>query len=370
MKEFKDNLDEEINSEKNNPYENSKAEGHNTFGQKLLRGVRRYSAIIIVGLAALSITFLHFKGRYLLKVLEGTPLPTFFLEKIIAPKQVPDKTKVYEEALKQEEKQRRQNRSLHNKPVKPSWQVSPVTGYKKTDVQQEVQDTTLGKNELLALTDTIELVKPQIVEKSKKIKRKPRPNPGTPRKPWKNSGAGAGLKTASSRETGVVKKETEVDFFRPVKVVSASPVDNFFPCSVHGGQEVSNNQMLTLRLTKDLMVGGQKVPSGTLVYGTVRLAQNRIQVSISRILQQSVQYKIHDHTYHEGILLDETQNVWEDAARETAYRQGQRSIRELPIDVAAELGRSILQHSKRKQATVFLPDGYPLYLVNQQPSTP
>ena len=370
MKEFKDNLDQEINTEKDSPYENPKPEGHNTLRQKLLRGLRQYSLLIIVGLAALSITFLHIKGQYLLTMLKGTPLPTFFLEKMITPKQLPDKTKVYEEALKQEEKQRRQNLSLHNKPVKPSWQVSPVTGYKKTDVQQEVQDTTLGKNELLALTDTIELVKPQIVEQRKKFKRKPRPNPGTSQKPWKNSRAGAGLKTASSRETGVVKEDTEVDFFQPVKVVSASPGDNFFPCSVHGGQEVSNNQMLTLRLTKDMMIGGQQIPSGTLVYGTVKLAQNHIQVSVSRILQYAVQYLVHDHTYHEGILLDETQNVWADAARETAYRQGQRSVRELPIDVAAELGRSILQNSKRKQATVFLPDGYPLYLVGQQPSTP
>ncbi len=128
--------------------------------------------------------------------------------------------------------------------------------------------------------------------------------------------------------------------------------------------------MLTLRLTEDLTVNDQKIPSGTLVYGIVNLAQNRVQVSVSRILQQAVNYRIHDHTYHEGILLDENLNVWEDAARETAYRQGQRSVRDLPLDVAAELGRSVLQRSKRKQSTVFLPDGYPLYLVNQQKTTP
>jgi len=139
---------------------------------------------------------------------------------------------------------------------------------------------------------------------------------------------------------------------------------------VHGGQEISNNQMLTLRLTKDMKVNGQEIPSGTLVYGTVRLAQSRIQVSVSRILQFAVQYRVHDHTYHEGILLDETQNMWEDASQETAYRQGQRSVRELPIDVAVELGRNILQGSKRKQSTAYLPDGYPLYLVNQLQSTP
>jgi hypothetical protein len=260
---------------------------------------------------------------------------------------------VYEEALRQEEKQLRQKHSLHNKPVKPHWQVSPVTGTAKTIVQMQVQDTSNIKSKPLAYTDTVELAKSSIVEKRKKGKKKPRH-----------------IKPASSGQTDAVKKEVEVDFFQPVKVSNAPPGDNFLPCSVHGGQEVSNNQMLTLRLAKDLMVNGQKIPSGTLVYGIVRLAQNQVQVSVSRILQQAVQYRVHDHTYHEGILLDETQNVWEDATRETIFRQGQRSVRELPIDVAAELGRNILQHSKRKQATVFLPDGYPLYLVGQQPSIP
>jgi hypothetical protein len=346
-------LDEENNAEKKNPYENPKPKGHLTFRQKLLRWLGRYSLLIIVGLAALSITFLHFKGRYLLKVLQGTPLPTFFLEKIIVPKQLPDKTQVYEEALKQEEKQLRQKHSLHNKPVKPHWQVSPVTGNTKTIVQMQVQDTSIIKSKPLTYTDTVELAKPQIVKKSKKGKRKPRLS-----------------KPASSRQTIATKKEADIDFFQPVKISSLSPESNFVPCSVHGGQEVSNNQMLTLRLAKDLMVNGQKIPAGTLVYGVVRLAQNRVQVSISRISHYAVNYRVHDHTYHEGVLLDETQNAWKDATRETAYRQGQRSVRDLPIDVAAELGRSILQHSKRKQATVFLPDGYPLYLVNQQQSTP
>jgi hypothetical protein len=41
MKEFKDNLDEEINAEKKNPYEKTSQEGHLNFRQKLLRGGRR-----------------------------------------------------------------------------------------------------------------------------------------------------------------------------------------------------------------------------------------------------------------------------------------------------------------------------------------
>ncbi len=355
MKDFKDNLEEEIIAEKKEPYETPIPKAHYTFGRKLLKGLSRYSLLVIVGLAALSITFLHFKGKHLLTILKGTPIPTFFLEKMIAPKPLPDKTQVYKETLKEEEKQLRQKRTLDNKPIKPHWQESYFSGNTntKTNAQVGIQDTTVKEINHLAHTDTVKLAKPLITQKRKRSKKKSRPN-----------------KTASQEHKITAKKEADLDFFQPVKVGNVSSVERFISCSVHGGQEVSNNQMLSLRLTKDIMVNGQQIPSGTLIYGSVRLAQNRIQVLVSRVLQFAVQYRVHDHTYHEGILLDETQNIWEDATQETAYRQGQRSIRKLPIDIAVELGRNILQGSKRKQSTIYLPDGYPLYLVNQQPSTP
>lgn len=348
MKEFKDNLDEETTSEKKNFYECSRPEGNLTFRQKMLRWLSQYSLLIIVGLAALSITFLHVKGQYILEVLRGTPMPTFFLEQIIAPKPVPDKTKVYEETIKEEEKQQRQKLYVNNKLVKPHWQATPFTENTRTLTKVESSDTITVKGKLLTSADTAKLAKSSIVEKNKKVKKKPVPQRAVP-----------------AKQTPPENKQVDVDFFQPIKVGTASSGEYFIPCSVHGGQEVSNNQMLTLRLTNDMMVNGQQIPSGTLVYGTVRIAQNRIQVLVSRILQYAVQYQIHDHTYHEGILLDEKQNVWEDAARETAYRQGQRSVRDLPIAVATELGRSVLQNSKRKKSTIYLPDGYPLYLVKQ-----
>jgi len=355
MKDFKDNLEEENIAEKKGAYKDPIPKVHTTFGRKLLKGLSRYSLLVIVGLAALSITFLHFKGKHLLTILKGTPIPTFFLEKMIAPKPLPDKTQVYEETLKEEEKQLRQKRTLDNKPIKPHWQESYYSGNTntKTYAQVAVQDSIEEKIEPLAYTNTVKPVKPPIPKKRKRSKKKSRPN-----------------KTVSQEQKITAKKEVDIDFFQSVKVASPSTKNNFIPCSVHGGQEVSNNQMLALRLTKDMKVNGQHIPSGTLIYGTVRLAQNRIQVLVSRVLQFAVQYRVHDHNYHEGILLDETQKIWEDATQETAYRQGQRSIRKLPIDIAVELGRNILQGSKRKQSTVYLPDGYPLYLVNQQPSTP
>jgi len=353
MKDFKDNLEEGVIAEKKKPYEDLSKDGHHTFWQKLLRGLSRNSLLLIVGMAALSITFLHFKGKYVLKILKGTPVPTFFLEKMIAPKPLPDKIEVYEEVLKEEAKQLRQEHSFHGKLIKPQWQESYATGKTKTTALVEIQDTTVEETKPPAHTDTVRLTKPLIKQKRKKSKKNPRPN-----------------KSESLGQKIALEKESDFDFFQPVKIIYASEGNNFIPCSVHGGQEITNNQMVTLRLTKNITVNGQEIPSGTLVYGTVRLAHSRIQVSVSRVLQYAVRYRLHDHTYHEGILLDDTQNMWEDATQETAFRQGQRSVRKLPIDVAVELGRNILQGSKRKQSTVYLPDGYPLYLVNHLQTTP
>ncbi len=36
-----------------------------------------------------------------------------------------------------------------------------------------------------------------------------------------------------------------------------------------------------------------------------------------------VNYRVYDHTYHEGITLDERDEVVQEAAKETAWRQGQ-----------------------------------------------
>jgi hypothetical protein len=137
---------------------------------------------------------------------------------------------------------------------------------------------------------------------------------------------------------------------------------------------------MVLRLTEDAKVQGKEVPAGTLVYGLTRLAQDRIQVVISRIGtqalptavpgrdRQAVNYQVYDHTYHEGITLDERDDVVGEAAKETAWRQGNRRLGrrrtdQLPTEIASDLARGILQRTRRRKTSVFLPDGYPLYIA-------
>ena len=328
MKDFKDNLDEESIDEKGTDRFASAAPSR-TFVQKALQLLSHYSLLVIVGLAALSITVLHFQGKHLLRALQGTPLPTFWLEKAVATSVVPDKTEVYEKVLAEEAKAAWQKRS--KKITKPQWQASYS--------QPKAQPDTVQDNVAIPPKPP---AKPNVVRKKSPRRKRPVTEPAPP-------------------------VET-VSFFQPVHAESVS-LDSqpFIACVIHGDQQIGNRKRIALRLTEATMVNGKDVPVGALVYGMARLSQDRIQVTVSRIGQQPVSYQVYDHTYHAGILLDERDAVVQDATKETIARRGQRELGryrtgQLPTDVASDVARNLLQRSRRRKQTVFLPDGYPLYL--------
>ena len=328
MKDFKDNLDEESIDRSASVDRFATPATSQSLAQKALQVLSRYSLLIIVGLAALSITVLHFQGKYLLQALRGTPMPTFWLEKVMASSVVPDKTEVYEQVLAEEAKEAWRKRT--QKITKPQWQAS----YRTSTVKQDS-----------VVVDTVRK-KPPTKRRRTAQKKQPQKKP----------------KVAALPPT-----EEKPSFFQPVKAAS-SPVGNtFLSCVVHGDQEVGNRKRITLRLTEAATVNDREVPAGMLVYGMTRLAQDRIQVVISRIGPQPANYRVYDHTYHEGIVLDERNDVVQDAAKETAYRQGHRELgrrrtRELPTQIASDLARNLLQRTRRRKQTVFLPDGYPVYI--------
>ena len=332
MKDFKENLDEEsINEAGTDRFARTPAS--RTFAQGVLQALSRYSLLIIVGLAALSITVLHFQGKYLLQALRGTPLPTFWLERIAQAPPVPDKTEVYQKTLAEEAQEAWQQRT--QKITKPRWQDSYRTPAVRQDTvdQRSVKDSTS--------VDTVVVEPP--ARKRIYTRKKQKPAVATASPPTKEKSS----------------------FFQPVRVASSPAGTAFLSCVVHGDQEVDNRQRMVLRLTEDASVRGKEVPAGTLIYGLARMSQDRIQVVISRIGTQVVNYRVYDHTYHEGITLDERDEVVQEAAKETAWRQGQRHTRELPTEIASDLARDILQRTRRRKSSVFLPDGYPLYISQQ-----
>lgn len=342
MKNFKDNLDEESIDAQGADRFASTASAR-TFVQKALHVLSRYSLLIILGLAALSITVLHFQGKHLLQALRGTPLPTFWLERVTGASAVPDKTDIYEQVLAEEAKAAWQKRSQQI--TKPRWEA----GYQKTTTNQKMtEDSVVAQKEPPENEPAASKAIPV---------RKKRPR-----------------KQEAAVEAPLVV-EVASSFFQPVRAVSSVANtltgQHFVSCVVHGDQEVGNRKRMVLRLTEAAIVYGKEVSVGTLVYGMARLAQDRIQISISSIGTQAVRYQVYDHTYNQGITLDERENLVEDATKETAYRQGNRRVRQLPTrrddvrGIASDLTQNILRRTRQRKQTIFLPDGYPLYLAGQ-----
>ena len=324
MKDFKDNLDTASIDEKSVDRLASAAPSR-TFVQKALQILSRYSLLVIVGLAALSITVLHFQGQHLLQALRGTPLPTFWLEKALSSSVVPDKTEVYQQVLAEEAKEAWQKRS--QQVTKPQWQA----GYKPKVEQDTTRDSV-----------TVERKAP-VVKRNVRKKQRPKKQP-----------------VAAAPSPPIVVETPS--FFQPVRAASTPSRDRFLACVVHGDQEVENRTRITLRLTEDATVDSQTVPAGTLIYGMTRLGQDRIQVTIARIERQAVQYQVYDHTYHVGILLNGQDRRVQQAGQETAVRQAQRNTYRLPTQIASDIARDLLQQTRRRKQSVLLPDGYPVYI--------
>ena len=261
----------------------------------------------------------------------------------MAEKEVPDRTQVYDETMAQEEKEAQKKRQVRSdKITKPYWEGFSESDTSSTEIETQQEDTLL-----VALDPP--LVKPR--------RRYQRPSA-------QETVFNGTMDSVIASPPDTTSPPPSPDFFQPVRVDSISS-GNFIRCVVHGDQEVRSNDRIRLRLEEPITLNHRVVPAHTLIYGDVRLSQNRLQISVQRIGQQLASLSVHDHTYHNGILLDEPNNAVQEATQTTAYRQGNQSARLLPTQVATELGRNLLQQSRRRQQAIFLPDGFPLFIHHQ-----
>jgi hypothetical protein len=165
----------------------------------------------------------------------------------------------------------------------------------------------------------------------------------------------------------VVKADSlPVSLFQTVKVQDTfafTAGKYFVACQVHGDQELSNQQRLVLRLSEELQVDNQSLAAGTLLYGNVQFSMDRIRVSISRIGELPASFRVHDHTYHEGILLQQKDQRLEQATTEAALQQAGQSAMQLPSRAGITLAQNLLNAARRRPNTIFLPDGFPLFIA-------
>ena len=135
----------------------------------------------------------------------------------------------------------------------------------------------------------------------------------------------------------------------------------FIKAYVQGDQELINGSYLKLRLGEDLKVDGQVIAKNRVFHGKVSLNANVVHIHVDRIHQKDVDYKVYDRDYSEGILLHPDKEL-KQTADNTIYRSGFRTAADLPLEIAQDLARSLLQEKRRKARVIRINDGYPVYI--------
>jgi len=328
MKNFQDNLDQDLINKPTADQPSRKG----SLLKRSLRSLQKFSLLWVLGLATIAIMLLLWQGRSWLQQLPGTPLPVFWLEGSPSPKKLPDKTKVYEQSLAQQARQRWQQRSAQV--TASPWSIN----YRQVeDTAQQVQDI-VGT---LPDSSAVQVVERQQNVQEQSLRRKPR-------------------RVASRKQqTNQVKPSTDTlvtGLFQTIHAAAPAVADAFVACVVHGDQQIGNQDRLTLRLTEAMQIGEQTFPAGTLVYGSVRFSQNKLALVISRLGTAGVNLIVYDHTFHAGILLEENPAPLQEAGKETLLQQGSRRVNQLPSQIASDLGRNLLRRTRRRPASFFLPD--------------
>lgn len=143
MKDFQEHIDEPNTTQSENSWDDAKP--RQPFLQQIGKLLWRYSLLLIVGIAALAITFLRFQDHSVWESVRATPLPRFFLEEEIAPKTLPAKTDVYDQALAGDARKRRVPGK--NKITKPDWlsHSPPDTVVNSLDTLQVISDTIIAQ---------------------------------------------------------------------------------------------------------------------------------------------------------------------------------------------------------------------------------
>lgn len=137
----------------------------------------------------------------------------------------------------------------------------------------------------------------------------------------------------------------------------------FVKAYVYGEQELMQGSFLKLRLAEDLVLAdGSLIPRNTVFHGQVAVRSNIVEITIHQIRQHAVQLAVYDRDYSYGILLEPDRNN-QQAANQTLYRSGNRSAADIPLDLAQDLTRALIQQERRKARVIKINDGYPLYIA-------
>lgn len=146
--------------------------------------------------------------------------------------------------------------------------------------------------------------------------------------------------------------------------------------AIHETQTVVTGGIVKMRLLQDAVLGGRRLPKGSLVYGTCRLQGERLLIQVKGLQAQQVLLPValsaYDLDGHEGLYTPGS--ITREAARQGADRAIGQSLQLTPLSPslgaqAANAGISAAQGllgRKTRQVKITLKAGYQLLLRDQQ----
>jgi hypothetical protein len=145
---------------------------------------------------------------------------------------------------------------------------------------------------------------------------------------------------------------------------SAADIHQFTRAHFYGEQDILSGSYVRLRLGEDMQINGMRIPRNTIFRGIASISRNKIEISIEQIGLQPIWGMVCDQDYNPGIVLPESRSGdMEQALSRSVYQQGSGSAMDIPYEIIQDLTHNIIRNKRRKQSTIRINDGYPVYIT-------
>lgn len=307
---------------------------------KVIAFLRKYLLIIPVVIGLMAFLVLYIYVRASMKA-GSTPIHRIELEANLEDKEPPDKILLYEEQNREAQRERyiRQKEMTEDQLI--ALDFSRQYLLKKNQVAEHKEKET----------DTMSIEKHQ--PKKKSVKKRV----GTKLKEEPSNENPSALNATSSFNTIKAEVIEKNDF----------PKDGpqFIQAVIDGDQRIKGNTILKMRLTESAVINGETFQPGTRFNGRASIRNQKITVNISRIQSSTVNMRVFDNDFSEGIVLNNEKFSLDRSLEESTVEGLDDVLREIPYGGIARFGKHILNNQSGRNKEVRLNDGYPVFISQQ-----
>jgi Conjugative transposon, TraM len=168
----------------------------------------------------------------------------------------------------------------------------------------------------------------------------------------------------------VVKEDTRYEVEEAKKKYAKDAQDDktLFNAKIYGHQTVKAGESVILRNAENVVWRNQLIPEGSIFYGTTSIANNRLKISVNRVITKTGQYpvemRVYDRDYQEGIFKKELFEAGTDKVGNDVTKSVSDNVPSQVIGSALDKTSKTIQKTLKKQnkASIHLEDDYEVYL--------